>query len=201
MPKVDSRQTLFSFIERLDQSPSSRRGNATCRKRLEGWIQMVVARSRIWGRIDLEAFCRTTRYSREHATRTLSLIRKQSTDWAFETKICQRRKNGPKRWGVIVAERSKLRFDGHSLFFSDVGRWLHNYTSLGYGREKISPTLCQSAKMPSDGSYLPSMSKAAPAVNALIDSIYRRTKLPEPVRPRCSNRQRRDVRQSRFLRW
>lgn len=124
------------------QRPSKTRfGNATCRTRLEGWVRMIATRSPIWGRIDLKAFCRATGYSREHATRTLSAIRRQSTDLAFETKICQRRKNGPKRWGVIVAERSRLRFDQYSLFYDINGRWLHNYTDLGSGRQKIPPTI------------------------------------------------------------
>lgn len=100
---------------------------------------MVTKRSKIWGRVDIEAFCQTTGYSREHATRTLSLIKRECEDLVFETKICRQR-NGLKRWGVLVAERSKLKFDKCSLFFSEEGKWLHNYNHLGPNRQKIAPT-------------------------------------------------------------
>ena len=45
-----------------------------CHKRLAGWINNVAHRSTSWGDEDLEAFCRKTGYSREHATKELSKI-------------------------------------------------------------------------------------------------------------------------------
>ena len=61
-----------------------RRGKvATCRARLKGWVENVAARSPIWGDVDLEAFCRKTGYSREHATRELSKLRREG-GLAFE---------------------------------------------------------------------------------------------------------------------
>jgi hypothetical protein len=40
----------------------------------------------------------------------------------------------------MVAHPKKLRFDGHSLFFDREGKRLHNYTTLGEGGAKITPT-------------------------------------------------------------
>ena len=71
--------------------------------------------------------------------RQLSKIRSNRNDLAFETKIRQRK--GKRRWGIIVAERAKLLFDQRSLFYDRTGRRLHNYTTLGKGGEKITPTL------------------------------------------------------------
>jgi len=103
-------------------------------------VRNVAARSTIWGKVDIAAFCRITGYSREHTIRTLSLIRRQSFDLVFETKLCRRKRGMPKRWGVIVADRAKLKYDQRSLFYDDQGRRLHNYTNLGKGRVKIPPT-------------------------------------------------------------
>jgi hypothetical protein len=112
-----------------------------CRPRLEGWIRNVAARSPIWGDVDIEAFCRTTGYSREHATRELSNIRREcSDDLAFETKLRSRKGNPRKHWGVIVVERKKLRFDERSLFYDVRGKRLHNRTNLGRDGTKIAPT-------------------------------------------------------------
>ena len=101
---------------------------------------MVARRSPIWGDVDLEAFCATTGFSREHATRELSRLR-QSCGLAFETK--QRRKRGTKKstWGVMVADPRKLLFDKHSLFYDRKGRCLHNYTTLADEGEKLTPTI------------------------------------------------------------
>ena len=118
-----------------------RRGNVpACRARLKGWINNVAARSPIWGDIDLAAFCRKTGYSREHATRELSKLRREG-DLAFETKMRTKGGRGAKKWGVIVADPRKLRFDKHSLFFDRRGKRLHNYTTLGNGGVKIPPTV------------------------------------------------------------
>ncbi len=118
-----------------------RRGNvATCRARLKGWIENVAARSPIWGDIDLSAFCRKTGYSREHATRELSKLRREG-ELKFETKMRTKGGRGAKKWGVIVAELAKLCFDKHSLFYDRRGKRLHNYTTLGTGGEKITPTI------------------------------------------------------------
>ena len=114
---------------------------APCRARLEGWIRNVAARSPIWGDVDLAAFCRITGYSREHATRELAIIRRDNPELAFETKLRCKKSRQPKRWGVIVAERRKLCFDGRSLFYDVRGRRLHNYTTLGRDGEKIVPTV------------------------------------------------------------
>jgi hypothetical protein len=107
---------------------------------LKGWIKNVAARSPIWGDIDLAAFCRKTGYSREHATRELSKLRRDG-ELAFETKMRTKGRDGAKKWGVIVAERSKLCFDKHSLFYDRRRKPLHNYTTLGRGGEKIAPTI------------------------------------------------------------
>lgn len=122
------------------QKRGRRRGNAaTCRMRLKGWIENVATRSPIWGDVDLKAFCRVTGYSREHATRELSKLRR-SGEFAFETKQRKKQKLSRKTWGVIVAHPTKLRYDKRSLFFDQRGKPLHNYTKLGKGGEKIEPT-------------------------------------------------------------
>ena len=118
-----------------------RRGHvATCRARLKGWIKNVAARSPIWGDIDLAAFCRKTGYSREHTTRELSKLRRDG-ELVFETKMRTKGGRGTKKWGVIVADPSKLCFDKHSLFYDRRRKPLHNYTTLGHGGEKIAPTI------------------------------------------------------------
>lgn len=90
--------------------------------------------------MDLKAFCARTGYSREHATRELSKLRRDS-GLAFETK--QRKKRGADKasWGVIVADPNKLQFDKRSLFFDRAGKRLHNYTTLSASGEKITPTI------------------------------------------------------------
>ena len=126
----------------IQRRRDSRRGSgAPCRARLEGWIRNVAARSPIWGDVDLAAFCRTTGYSREHVTRELANIRRDNPDLIFETKLRCKKSRQRKRWGVIVAERRKLRFDERSLFYDVRGRRLHNYTTLGRDGEKIVPTV------------------------------------------------------------
>ena len=116
-------------------------GGASCCARLEGWIRNVAARSPIWGDVDLAAFCRTTGYSREHATRALADIRRDNPELAFETKLRRKKGHHRKQWGVIVAERRKLCFDERSLFYDVRGRRLHNYTTLARDGEKIIPTV------------------------------------------------------------
>jgi hypothetical protein len=108
----------------------------------------VAARSPIWGDVDLKAFCAITGYSREHATRELSRLRRGG-ELAFETKL--RRKRGAKvaTWGVIVADPAKLKFDRRSLFYGRDGEPLHNYTTLADGGEKIPPTIILPAPPPS----------------------------------------------------
>ncbi len=139
MPHFSNRRGLPSCRQEQNH-PSDTEHAASCRARLEGWIRNVAARSPIWGDIDLAAFCRKTGHSREHATRELSKIRRDHPTLAFETK--QRRKNGKsrKRWGVMVAERAKLRFDERSLFYDARGNRLHNHTTLGKDGQKITPT-------------------------------------------------------------
>jgi hypothetical protein len=110
-----------------------------CRARLKGWLENVAARSTSWGDFDQKAFCKKTGYSREHVTRELSKLRKEG-DLVFETKMRTKAGKGRKRWGVMVAHPKKLRFDGHSLFFDREGKRLHNYTTLGDGGAKITPT-------------------------------------------------------------
>ncbi|MEP6671346.1 MAG: hypothetical protein ABJF10_19445 [Chthoniobacter sp.] len=90
--------------------------------------------------MDLKAFCALTGYSREHATRELSELRR-ATGLAFETK--QRKKRGAEKasWGVIVADPDKLKFDKRSLFYDRCGNRLHNYTTLSSDGEKITPTI------------------------------------------------------------
>jgi hypothetical protein len=91
--------------------------------------------------VDLKAFCRVTGYSREHAQRELSYLRREEDNGLqFETKMRRKNKTGRKVWGVIVAERKKLLFDKRSLFYSRDGQRLHNRTHLGRGGRKIPPT-------------------------------------------------------------
>lgn len=110
-----------------------------CRRRLAGWIENVAHRSTTWGDVDIEAFCRKTGYSREHATRELSKIRRQRSDLVFETKLRRRRRGKPAAWGVIVCEAAKLRYDRCSLFYDREGKPLHNYTTLAPEGEKMHP--------------------------------------------------------------
>jgi len=125
----------------LQYCRGQRGGNAaTCRARLKGWIENVAARSPIWGDLDLKAFCRKTGYSREHATRELSKLRRES-GLVFETKLRTKRGRDSKAWGVIVADPAKLTFDKHSLFYDARGNPLHNYTTLAGGGEKIPPSI------------------------------------------------------------
>ncbi len=144
MPSFSDRWGLPSCREETNivrRCRGRRRGHvATCRARLKGWIKNVAARSPIWGDIDLAAFCRKTGYSREHTTRELSKLRRDG-GLAFETKIRSKGRGRVKKWGVIVADPSKLCFDKHSLFYDRSRKPLHNYTTLGHGGEKISPTI------------------------------------------------------------
>ncbi|MEO8352068.1 MAG: hypothetical protein ABI680_10070 [Chthoniobacteraceae bacterium] len=103
-------------------------------------MENVAARSSIWGDIDIAAFCRTTGYSREHATRELSQLRRKG-NLVFETKIRTTGENGAKQWGVMVADPAKLLFDKHSLFYGRDGKPLHTYTTLGHDGEKLTPTI------------------------------------------------------------
>ncbi len=151
MPNFSNRWGLPSCRkkENVQRCPGRRGGNAaSCRARLEGWVLNVAARSPIWGDVDLMAFCRITGYSREHATRELSNIRRENSTLAFETKLRRKKGSPRKQWGVIVAERKKLRFDGRSLFYDSIGRRLHNRTKLGRDGEKIIPTVASFAPMP-----------------------------------------------------
>ena len=147
--ECSSSQTLplpeFNSTSGDSPSPIRRRvrgrrssGGPTCRSRLTGWLRNVVRRSPIWGDVDLEAFCRLTEYSREHATRELSRIRR-SGEFAFETKIRTRAGRRGRNWGVIVADPKKLRFDRHSLHFASDGRPLHNRTTLAEEGVKLLP--------------------------------------------------------------
>lgn len=144
MPNFSSRWGLPSCrreVSPVKRCRGRRPGNAsTCRARLRGWISNVANRSPIWGDIDLKAFCRITNYSREHATRELSKLRREG-GLVFETKL--RSKCGAKRhiWGVIVADPAKLLYDRRSLFYDRQGNRLHNYTTLADGGEKIAPTV------------------------------------------------------------
>ena len=144
MPSFSNRWGLPSCREETNsvrRCRGRRRGHvATCRARLKGWIKNVAARSPIWGDIDLAAFCRKTGYSREHTTRELSKLRRDG-ELVFETKMRTKGGRGPKKWGVIVADPSKLCFDKHSLFYDRRRKPLHNYTTLGHGGEKIAPTI------------------------------------------------------------
>lgn len=125
---------------------------STCRNRLRGWLKNVARRSSIWGDVDLQAFCRVTGYSREHAQRELSYLRrKEDNGLAFETKMRRKKQTGRKVWGVIVAERKKLLFDERSLFYSRDGKRLHNRTHLGHGGRKIAPTTETPLALHTDG--------------------------------------------------
>jgi hypothetical protein len=110
-----------------------------CRRRLAGWIDNVAQRSTTWGDVDLEAFCRKTGYSREHATRELSKIRRERADLVFETKLRHRQRGKPGAWGVIVCAAEKLRYDHCSLFYGRDGKPLHNYTTLASEGQKLRP--------------------------------------------------------------
>ena len=181
MPSFSDRWGLPSCREETNsvrRCRGRRRGHvATCRARLKGWIKNVAARSPIWGDIDLAAFCRKTGYSREHATRELSKLRRDG-ELAFETKMRTKGGRGWKKWGVIVADPAKLCFDKRSLFYDRRGRPLHNYTTLGNGGEKIVPTLLivpqkrprgrpRKAQVPHDskGSSSPKTAPEKPAEN------------------------------------
>src|SRR5688500_12014704 len=124
MPSFSDRRGLPSCRKEescVRRCRGRRRGNvATCRARSKGWIENVAARSPIWGDVDLKAFCVVTGYSREHATRELSKLRREC-GLAFETKL--RKKGGATtaRWGVMVADPDKLLFDRHSLFYDRRG--------------------------------------------------------------------------------
>ncbi len=132
-----------------------RSGNPpTCRARLRGWLRNVCRRSPIWGDVDIKAFCAVSGYSREHATRELSRIRREESEFAFETKQRQKNRRGRKRWGVIVTDPRKLLFDRRSLFFDRKGRPLHNYTALTRDGEQIPPTIAR-PRLPTASSQQP----------------------------------------------
>ena len=134
-----------------ERCPGRRPGSvSTCRSRLEGWLRNVADRSPIWGDLDLAAFCRITGYSREHATRELTRIRRRDTGLVFETKLRDKKPSGRRTWGVIVADRAKLKYDKCSLFYDAQGCRLHNYTTLSAGGKKLQPTivLCRSSPRP-----------------------------------------------------
>ena len=143
MPSFSNRRGVPSCRRKADNCErcrGRRPGNAaTCRARLRGWIRNVAERSPIWGDVDLKAFCAKTGYSREHATRELSKLRREG-GLAFETKLRGKR-TSKKRWGVMVADPEKLLYDRHSLFYDREGNRLHNYTTLADGGEKIAPTI------------------------------------------------------------
>ena len=144
MPHFSNRRGVSSSgsSEERERRPGQRSGGvAPCRARLKGWLRNVASRSPIWGDVDLAAFCRITGYSREHATRELSKIRAKDHDLVFETKLRDKKPNGRRTWGVIVAQRAKLKFDKCSLFYDAQGYRLHNYTTLGVGGEKIDPAI------------------------------------------------------------
>lgn len=143
MPRFSNRRGVPTRRRDGATRPRGRRPGSmpTCRARLRGWLRNVCRRSPIWGDVDIGAFCRKTGYSREHATRELSSIRRNEPEFAFETKQRRKSKRGRKRWGVIVASPDKLRFDRHSLFFDRSGKPLHNYTALTDDGEKLPPTI------------------------------------------------------------
>ena len=144
MPNFSSRWGLPSCrreVSPVQRCRGRRPGNAsTCRARLRGWISNVANRSPSWGDIDLKAFCKITGYSREHATRELSKLRREG-GLTFETKLRSKRGATTSTWGVIVADPSKLLYDRRSLFYDRQGNRLHNYTTLAAGGEKITPTV------------------------------------------------------------
>lgn len=144
MPHFSNWRAMFSSgsNENRERSPGQRPGGAaTCRARLKGWLRNVADRSPIWGDVDLAAFCRITGYSRERTTRELSRIRREDEDLAFETKLRDKKTNGRRNWGVIVADPAKLKFDKCSLFYDAQGCRLHNYTTLAAGGAKMEPTI------------------------------------------------------------
>ena len=55
-------------------------------------------------------------------TREPADIRRDNPALAFETKLRRTKNRGRNRWGVIVAERRKLRFDMRPLFYDVRGR-------------------------------------------------------------------------------
>lgn len=151
MPYFSNRRGLSSSGSNKERGcrPGQRRGRgATCRARLKGWLRNVAARSPIWGDVDMAAFCRITGYSREYATRELSHIRRESADLVFETKLRDKKANGRRTWGVIVADPTKLKFDKCSLFYDAQGFRLHNYTKLGAGGRKMEPAIVLQRALP-----------------------------------------------------
>lgn len=146
MPSFSYRWGLPRYRQESNQRRDCRGrrpgGAVPCGRRLMGWIENVARRSTTWGDVDLAAFCRKTGYSREHATRELSKIRRTRPDLVFETKQRKKRPRSgqPSTWGVIVCEASKLKYDRRSLFYDHAGKRLHNYTTLGFGGEKLLPT-------------------------------------------------------------
>lgn len=141
MPDFSSRTGVPSC--RQEQDPAMRRGRSRrvvpCRYRLLGWLRNVARRSPVWGDVDIRAFCQVTGFSREHVMRELAVIRRESVELVFETKLRRKPKQRGLRWGVIVAERAKLQYDQCSLFFERGGRYLHNRTSLGKGSQLLTP--------------------------------------------------------------
>lgn len=128
---------------RQEQGPVMRRGRSRrvvpCRYRLLGWLRNVARRSPIWGDVDIRAFCQVTGFRREHVMRELSAIRRESVELVFETKLRRKPKQRGLRWGVIVAERAKLRYDQCSLFYDRTGRYLYNRTALGKCGHLLTP--------------------------------------------------------------
>ncbi len=152
MSHFSNRRAMCSSGSKDDRErhPGCRAGSgATCRSRLRGWLRNVANRSPIWGDVDLAAFCRITGYSREHATRELTRIRREGTGLVFETKLRDKKPNGRRTWGVIVADSAKLKYDKYSLFYDAQGCRLHNYTTLAAGGEKLEPTIVLHRSSPS----------------------------------------------------
>ena len=94
--------------------------------------------------------------------RELSRIRRVGTELVFETKLRRKRGQRGLRWGVIVAERAKLRFDQCSLFFERDGRYLRNRTSLGRGGQELKPPIRRTAQPHGSQNFRP----PAPAIPA-----------------------------------
>lgn len=130
---------------RQEQGPAVWQGRSRrvvpCRYRLLGWLRNVARRSPVWGDVDIRAFCQVTGFSREHVMRELGVIRRESVELVFETKLRRKPKQRGLRWGVIVAERAKLQYDQCSLFYDRAGRYLHNRTSLGKSSRLLTPPL------------------------------------------------------------
>ena len=188
MPSFSDRWGLPSCREETNsvrRHCGRRRGRvATCRARLKGWIKNVAARSPIWGDVDLAAFCRKTGYSREHVTRELSKLRRDG-EFAFETKIRTKGRDGTKKWGVIVADQSKLCFDKHSLFYDRRKKPLHNYTTLGKGGEKIAPTVSMAQqKRPRGRPRKVQTESAMPKIDVSTESGCEPSKLPKASLPK-----------------